>query len=250
MGKADDGRIPRVIGAGFGRTGTASLKRALEQLGFGPCHHMEEVVKHPAEVPTWEAAARGEPVDWKAFLRGWGSCVDFPSSFYYRQIAAAFPDAKVILTVRDPGAWYDSFRDTIHAMIAPFPNRLIGPWLPFIGGPFRVGGDRLLNQMFEGHFEDRAASMQMFRDHIEQVKREFPAERLLVYEVKEGWEPLCRFLGVDVPDVPFPRVNDAKEFQRRTSVVTAVSWMLLFTPLGPLAALSAWRSRPQKAKNR
>src|SRR2546423_1849791 len=121
---------PRVIGAGYGRTGTASLKRALEILGFGPCHHMEEVVKNPDEVPTWEAAGRGEAVDWATFLQGWGSTCDFPSSFYYAQLMEAFPDAKVILTKRDPDAWCDSFAATIYPMVTRFPKRVVFPWLP------------------------------------------------------------------------------------------------------------------------
>jgi hypothetical protein len=245
MGAATDDRTPRVVGAGFGRTGTASLKRALELLGFGPCHHMEEVIRHPAEVPTWEAAARGEPVDWRAFLRGWGSTVDFPSSYYYRDLAAAFPDAKVILTVRDPDAWYESFHGTIHPMLTRFPNQIVGPRLPFVSGPFRVSAHPRFRELHLNHFEDRERAIRAFREHNEEVKRVIPAERLLVYEVKEGWEPLCRFLGVPVPDVPFPRVNDTKEFQRRVTVVTIVSWVVLLLPLLLLVALAAWGILPR-----
>ena len=109
----------RVIGAGLGRTGTNSLKVALEQLGFGPCHHMEEVFKNPGQIPTWEAAANGKKIDWATFLRGWGSVVDFPAAFYYRELMEVFPDAKVLLSVRDPEGWYDSFNSTIHAMVKP-----------------------------------------------------------------------------------------------------------------------------------
>ncbi len=242
MAAARDGRTPRVIGAGFGRTGTSSLKRALEILGFGPCHHMEEVVFHPAEVPTWEAAARGQPVDWRTFLRGWGSTADFPSAFYWRELATAFPEAKVVLTVRDPEAWYDSFRDTIHALVTPFPNRLVAPWLPFVSGPFRVSGARMLDRLFHGRFADRAFATQVFRDHTAEVVRSIPSERLLVLEIKDGWGPLCSFLGVPVPDVAFPRVNDTRAFQRRTTVVTALSWALLPSPLGVLDFLSARNS--------
>jgi hypothetical protein len=230
----------RVIGAGFGRTGTASLKRALEILGFGPCHHMEEVVRDPRQVPTWERAARGEPVDWHAFLRGWGSAVDFPAAFYWRELAAAFPDAKVILTVRDPDAWYESFRDTIIALVSPFPNRVVLPFVPFLSGPFRVSGQPMLARLFPNGFSDRAEVTAVFRAHTAEVVRSLPPERLLVFEVKQGWGPLCAFLGVPVPDAPFPRVNDAAEFQRRTRVATALAWLLLPSPLG---AWAMWRSR-------
>src|SRR5690349_20477507 len=104
----------RVIGAGFGRTGTLTLKVALEQLGFGPCYHMAEVFSHPAHVSSWEAATRGEPVDWRALFAGWGATVDWPACSFYREILASHPDAKVILTVRDPGRLYSSCRDTIY----------------------------------------------------------------------------------------------------------------------------------------
>lgn len=235
---------PRVIGSGFGRTGTASLKRALEILGFGPCHHMEEVLRHPAEVPTWEAAARGEPVDWPRFLDGWGSAVDFPSAFYWRELAGAFPDAKVIHTVRDPSAWFDSYATTILPAVSQFPSRIVGPWLPFVSAPFRVASRALLERVFGPDLRDKANAMRVFEAHTEEVKRTIPADRLLVFDVREGWGPLCAFLGVPVPEEPFPRVNDAAEFQRRIRVANVASWMILFTPplFGALAAAS-WAQR-------
>ena len=203
---------PRVIGAGFGRTGTASLKRALEMLGFGPCHHMEEVVKHPAEVPTWERAARGEKVDWKTFMRGWGSCVDFPSSMYYGELMATFPEAKVVLTVRDADSWYTSMSETIVPYFRRFPNRIVVPHLPFIGSPVRaVGRSRIRTELID-RFGERDHVKKMFDDHTAEVKRVVPAERLLVFEVKEGWIPLCAFLGAPVPSEPFPRVNTTDDF--------------------------------------
>jgi hypothetical protein len=137
MSANDSSITPRVIGAGFGRTGTSSLKCALEMVGFGPCHHMEEVIKRPAEVKTWEAAARGEKVDWGKFLRGWGATIDFPSALYYRELMQAFPEAKVILTVRDPASWYASVSQTIVPAMTRFPNRFVAPFLPFMGAPAR-----------------------------------------------------------------------------------------------------------------
>jgi len=228
---------PRVIGAGYGRTGTASLKRALEILGFGPCHHMEEVVKHPDEVPTWEAAGRGETVDWATFLQGWGSTCDFPSSFYYAQLIAALPDAKVILTKRDPDAWYDSFAATIYPMVTRFPNRVVLPWLPYVKGAPR-STQAAFERLFQGRFEDRPFATQVYREHLAEVQTLVPRERLLVYEVSDGWGPLCAFLGVPVPDQPFPRVNDMKEFQRRTAAMTVVSSVVLALPVVAAAALA------------
>lgn len=230
----------RVIGAGFGRTGTASLKRALELLGFGPCHHMEEVVKSPADVPTWERASRGEKIDWKTFMSPWGSACDFPSSLYYRELVEAFPEGKVVLTVRDSGAWYASMRETIVPMFNRFPNSVVLPWLPFLGAPRRAMGATRLHDEVIARFADEAAVRKRFEDHIEEVKRVVPAERLLVFEVKDGWEPLCTFLGVPVPSEPFPRVNDTAEFKKRVVAATVISWIVLLTPIGLALAVLGW----------
>jgi hypothetical protein len=222
--------VPRVIGAGFGRTGTASLKRALETIGFGPCHHMEEVIKNPSEVPTWEAAARGEKIDWGTFFEGWGSCVDFPSAMYYRELMDAFPEAKVVLTVRDPEAWYASMRETIVPMMNRFPNRYVIPHLPYLSAPARSVGNTPMRREVIDRFAEREHVLKIFTDHIEEVKRVVPAERLLVFEAKQGYGPLCEFLGVPVPATPFPRVNDTAEFRRRVTVATVVSWAALLAP--------------------
>ena len=239
MPKAADGRIPRVIGAGMGRTGTASLKRALEEIGFGPCHHMEEVFGYPADVPVWEGALRGDPVDWRAFLAGWGSVVDIPGALHYRALMDALPEAKVILTVRDPEAWYKSFRETIHPLIFGFPTRFVGPWLPRLNGPFRVAGKDAFDRLFEGRFDDPAFMADWFVRYNEGVRAAVPADRLLVFDVRDGWEPLCAFLDAPTPTTPFPRVNDAAEFQRRTRMATAVCWAVLLAPPTAAAALAA-----------
>jgi hypothetical protein len=240
MAKANDERTPRVIGAGWGRTGTASLKLALEKLGFGPCHHMEEVLKFPPDVPTWVRAARGEKIDWKTFLRGWGATCDFPSALYYRELVDTFPDAKVVLTVRDPDGWYESMRTTIVPSIKRFPNRLIVKHLPYIGAPARVMNATPLKGTIMDRFDDKPAIVAQFTAHNEEVRRVVPPERLLVFDVKQGWGPLCAFLGVPVPDGDFPRVNDAKQFQSYTKRATIVSWVLLLLPIVALAGLLRW----------
>ena len=240
MAKADDGRTPRVIGAGWGRTGTASLKRALEQLGFGPCHHMEEVINGPEDVPTWVAAARGAKVDWATFMRGWGATCDFPSALYYGELAAAFPEAKVVLTVRDAEGWYESMRTTIVPSMKRFPNRFIVKHLPRVGAPAQVMNPSPLKARVMDRFEDKAAIVAEFEAHNEEVKRVIPPERLLVFDVKQGWEPLCKFLGVPVPEGPFPRVNDAKQFQGYTKRATIVSWAILLLAVGAVLGLLRW----------
>jgi hypothetical protein len=198
---------------------------------------MEEVIRHPEEVPTWEAAGRGAPVDWRTFLAPWGSAVDFPAAFYYAEIAAAFPEAGVILTIRDPGAWFDSFSTTIRPMMTGFPARVIVPLLPLIRNPRRVTRHPEMERLIR---LDREEAMAMFVAHGEAVKQRIPPERLLVFDVKEGWGPLCAFLGVPVPDEPFPRVNDALTFQRRTRAVQAISWVVLLAPVAVAAAMLGW----------
>jgi hypothetical protein len=230
----------RVIGAGMGRTGTASLKRALEHLGLGRCHHMEEVIKNPREVPTWQAAARGEHIDWASFMRPYGAACDFPSALYYRELMEAFPDAKVVLTVRDPDAWYESMRQTIIPSMTRFPARIVTPHLPYVSGPIRVMKPTRLREDIVERFEDREHIKRRFVEWNEEVKRTVPSDRLLVFEVKEGWKPLCDLLDVPVPDVPFPRVNDTAEFRRRVDIANAISWLVLLTP--PLAAALLVRS--------
>lgn len=231
---------PRVIGAGFGRTGTASLKRALESLGFGPCHHMEEVLKDSSQVPTWAAASRGEKVDWTTFMAKWGSCVDFPSALYYRELMDAFPDAKVILTIRDAESWYASMSATIVPMFNRFPNRIVMRFLPVLGNPIRSMGASHLRKDVIDRFSEKEHIKKVFEDHIDEVKRVVPADRLLVFSPKEGWAPLCAFLDVPVPDGPFPRVNDTAEFKRRVVGATAISWLVLLLPLWVALGLLRW----------
>lgn len=233
----------RVIGAGFGRTGTSSLKRALETLGYGPCHHMDEVFKHPADLATWERACRGEKIDWKTFMAPWGSACDFPSSLYYRELMEAFPDAKVVLTVRDSGSWYASMRETIVPMFRRFPNRVVIPHLPVLSSPSRVMGGSELRRRIIDRFDDEAHVRKEFEAHIAEVERVVPPERLLVLDVKQGWAPLCSFLGVPIPSEPFPRVNDTAEFKRRVTAATVISWVVLLAPISVVLSLLGWALR-------
>jgi hypothetical protein len=196
----------KVIGAGVGRTGTYSLKLAINRLGLGPCHHMEEVLHNrPVQLPLWEAAASGQP-DWDAIYDGYESAVDWPTAAFFRELSAAYPQAKFVLTHRSPESWAASFSETIYKLLAgrdqaPEDMR---PWL-----------DMATNVIDQSGFPaglDVAGLMAGFTAHNEAVQEVIPADRLLVYQVKEGWEPLCEFLGVPVPDEPFPRTNDRSEF--------------------------------------
>lgn len=196
-----------VIGAGFGRMGTLSLKLALEQLGFAPCHHMTEVFANPHQAPQWYAAARGEAVDWDALLKGYKALVDWPGCHFWRELTAHFPDAKVILSTRDHERWYESMTNTIF--------RAVGSELP-PEGPARevlqMASYVVRDRTFGGNL-DKAHVLDVLARHEAEVKRAIPARRLLVFNVSEGWDPLCRFLGVPVPETPFPRTNSTEEFQ-------------------------------------
>lgn len=194
-----------VIGAGFGRTGTLSLKAALEKLGFGPCYHMVDVFQNPDHVPHWDAAARGETVDWDALLEDYRSTANWPGCTFYREFAERWPEAKVVLGVRDPGSWYESVDRTIFRVIK---QKVENPQ------PWRALHERLIWQgTFGGRFADKAHAIAVFERHFEEVKTTLAADRLLVFDVKEGWKPLCDFLGVTEPVGPFPHFNDRESFE-------------------------------------
>lgn len=201
----------KVVGAGFGRTGTNSLKLALEQLGFGPCHHMFEVRDNPRQLPFWQAAARGEAMDWDAVFAEYNACVDWPSARYWREIAEHFADAKVLLSVRSPESWFKSVHSTI------FPSMM-----KRAADPPSVHKDRrdmayeiVVNQTFDGRLEDKTHALAVYEAHIAEVQRTIAPERLLTFDVSEGWGPLCAFLDVPVPNEPFPRTNSTEEFQKK-----------------------------------
>lgn len=222
----------RVIGAGFGRTGTTSLKAALETLGFGPCYHMIEVFEHPEHAESWEAARRGEPVDWEGLLGGYDAAVDWPACAFYEGLMEEYPDAKVLLSVRDPDRWYESTRNTIYelskiSVISPLSRptfRLLGLFVPAVGKISRMNKRLIWDDTFDGRFEDGERAKAVFERHNAEVKRRVPPEKLLVYEVKEGWGPLCDFLGVEPPDESFPRLNDTAEMRRWVWMLRAISF--------------------------
>ena len=194
----------QVIGSGFGRTGTMSLKLALEQLGFGPCYHMVEVFKNPQAAGWWADAADGQP-DWAKIFAGYNSTVDWPNATFYAELAQAYPDAKVVHTERDPEAWFRSTQATI------FRDDTAGA----DSGPFAGMFAKVIRRLFDDNMHDHDHVIDVYQRHNAQVRATIPAERLLVYEVAQGWEPLCAFLGVPVPDSPMPKVNSTEEFVGR-----------------------------------
>ncbi len=194
----------KVIGAGFGRTGTASLKLALEKLLGGACYHMSEVLGHAGHVDLWLDAARGKP-DWDAIFADYVATVDFPASNYWRELAAAYPAAKIVLSVRSAESWATSTQETI------FSKTLQGlyagtKW----GGMLKA----TIDDHVGGDINDRAAIINAFNAHNAAVQDAFGPDRLLVFQAKDGWAPLANFLGVPVPDEPYPHINSKEEFDQ------------------------------------
>jgi hypothetical protein len=193
----------RVVGAGLGRTGTTSLKAALEQLLAGPCHHMFEVAMNPDQVPRWAAAARGEAVDWDDLLAGYEAVVDWPGVAFWRELIDQYPDALVLLSVRDPESWYQSASSTIfriHDMEAREEN----PFTDFVL--------TLFENRFTTDLDDQDAVLARFEAHYAAVRATVPAERLLEWSPADGWAPICERLGLPVPAEPFPRLNTREDW--------------------------------------
>jgi len=214
LGSANKGKGLKIIGAGFGRTGTMSLKAALEELGFSPCYHMIEVFERPADAVLWEAAGTGSPIDWKALFADYQATVDWPSCAFYKELMQIYPDAKVLLTVRNPESWYESAMSTIFQMRRQSPiSEQMRARMPDMEQFGRMINAIIRDRTFGGNYEDKDHAIAVFEQHIAEVQQRVPREKLLVYEVKEGWEPLCTFLEVEIPKgKPFPHLNDRDSF--------------------------------------
>ena len=200
----------KLIGAGFGRTGTMSLKAALEKIGYGPCYHMIEVFGNHKFPGYWARIARGEKPNWDEIFNGFVSTVDWPACTYWRELADHYTDAKVLLTVRDPERWFESTQNTIFSKFHHDSFYAEGA-----DPDQRAMVEVLYDKTFQRRQNDHDHVISVYNAHNEEVKRTIPADRLLVYEVKEGWEPLCNFLGVPVPAEPFPRINTSEDWLAR-----------------------------------
>ena len=203
----------QVIGAGFGRTGTLSLKQALEDLGFGPCYHMQEVGRRPSHVRLWLEYAETGNARWDELFESFESGVDYPVANVWVELADHYPDARVILTVRDPERWWESTNSTIYGFRTAF-----APWflaaVPYLDRFVDMVEKYVWEGLFDGRFTDRDHAISVFNDHADLVRSTCSSERLLEFEVAQGWEPLCAFLDVPVPDKPFPHLNDTDETRR------------------------------------
>ncbi len=189
-----------VIGAGFGRTGTESMKLALEALGKGPCHHMKEVLVDSEQIALWRSAAQGDVPEWEEAFAGYNSAVDWPTAYFWRELSEYYPDAKVLLTVRSADSWYESMTNTIFKTLKASTD------------PASIGLKLIGEGVFGGRLDDRAHAIAVYEKNIADVQAAFTQERLLTYHLGEGWEPLCQFLGEPVPNIPFPRSNPREQF--------------------------------------
>lgn len=219
-----------VIGAGFGRTGTLSLKRALEELGFGPCHHWVEINRRPGLARRWlralRAHAREEPVSWDALYAGYRSTTDWPGCSLTLELLAHAPTARVILTTREPASWYES----VSATLLPLYEAL--PWWSWLVP--RIGAIRALSEQaiwgpqgtFGDRFRDRDHALAVLAAHEEAIRSAVPPEQLLEYDITQGWEPLCRFLECPVPETPFPRTHERAQIRRWTGILRILTRVL------------------------
>merc|ERR1712013_817051 len=241
-----------VIGAGLSRTGTLSTKAALEQLLCGPCYHgSTPLVERPDHAHLWMYALDTGTlnINWaKQKLIGYKSGVDFPMAGWYKKFMVAYPDARVILTVRDPKKWYKSDCFIMHILSTLAFNWPYSWFFSFSGsqfireyvqkacGGFYDGKGKLppgINgKMNEALNKGEQAAVKFFKEHIAEVCFQVPADKLLVFDVKEGWEPLCKFLDVPVPDTPFPNINNSTEVRRVFNTMKAVAWLAILGVLG------------------
>ena len=226
----------KVIGAGMPRTGTLTQKVALEMLGFGPCYHMVTVLSDLDQASLWERALDGEQ-PWEELFAGFGATVDWPGGFFYRELAERYPDAKVVLSVRDAAAWERSVRQTVWSVrhgeslirLLSSAQACVDPrWAGFLNMIDRLLWEGRGTFATDGADADRMIAR--MERHNAEVREAVAPERLLTWNVAEGWEPLCEFLEVPVPAAPFPRVNDRREFLNR--IID-----------GSLGALTPWRSQ-------
>jgi len=218
----------KVIGAGFGRTGTSSTQVALAQLGF-PCYHMREILANPANkshLDFWGRVARSPPgtrQDWSQLFEQYAATVDFPAASVWKELSEAYPDAKILLTLHPggPEAWYESAMETIYRGEIMWEWKVFARLVPRVHR-FRDMTHRLVWQRsLQGAMPDRARAVARYNAHVEEVRATVPPDRLLVYTVTEGWAPLCAFLGVTPPDIPFPDLNDRASFKRLHTTVRA-----------------------------
>ena len=196
----------KVVGAGLGRTGTHSLKLGLEQLLGGPCYHMIELFPRPQHLPLWHRAINGQEIDWDELFRGFVATVDWPGAAVWKELHRAYPDAFVLLSVREtPEAWWESFSSTILEVMQRDPTPEMADW-------FAMATD-MIGRRFSPTYADRDSALAAYAAHNQAVRDAVPAARLIEWQPADGWGPICSGLGMPVPEPPFPHVNTTDEFR-------------------------------------
>jgi hypothetical protein len=198
----------RIVGAGLGRTGTLSLKLALEKLLGAPCYHMVEVFARPGHIAAWHEAAQGGATDWHRLFRGYAAVVDWPACSFYRELMDVFPDAVVLLSTRDAQSWWRS----AHATIFPSIRNAPPEWRAMVLGIFA--------SRFTDALEDRDACIAAYERHNAEVRRVVPPGRLVEWTAADGWAPVCKALSLPVPAEPFPHANSTEDFLARIEAMS------------------------------
>lgn len=198
----------RVIGSGFGRTGTMTMKDALGILGLGPTHHMTEVFANPHQVASWQTALAGDDPDWAAIYDGYLSQVDWPGALFWHEASIAFPDARVIHTERPEEVWWASFAKTIGKLLTVYETMPLPPHILEMFSQVHAGFD----QRYGADLSAKESAIAAYRRNNERVRELIPADRLLVFDVAEGWPKLCQFLELPVPATPFPHLHQRADF--------------------------------------
>ena len=214
-----------VIGTGLSRTGTTTLRKVLEELGFGPCYNSTELFVRPRGIEFWEALEKGEEVDFEDFFSGYNAIIGFPGYIFHQQLKDRYPEAKIILSYRDPEVWYDDISKTVFESASSHVNkayaaeaRAIDPYVGDCIERIHALQLRILEEnYFEGRFAERDFAVKRYVEWNESIKDIYPEDELLVYQVTEGWEPVCEFLGVPVPDQEFPHLNHPTTFHNRST---------------------------------
>jgi hypothetical protein len=220
----------KIIGTGLSRTGTMSLKDALETLTGEPCYHMHELFRNPERLPLWEEAEEKQQTDWDALFEGYGSAVDLPTTKYYAQLLEKYPDAKFVHTERDADSWYESAAGTIFAPALPMIRELRKALDSTDGSTnwdrlraIRFSGQSVREELFRGQTMDKSSAINIYKEHNKNVIATIPSDRILVFKIADGWEPLCDFLEVEIPREPFPHNNKRESFAESMERVVRMS---------------------------
>tara|TARA_R110002020_G_scaffold20952_2_gene70835 strand:- start:1917 stop:2657 length:741 start_codon:yes stop_codon:yes gene_type:complete len=223
-----------IIGAGFGRTGTLSTFTALKELGF-PCYHMTEVLlnkENKSHIDFWNKVANspaGEQHNWEVVFKNYTAAVDNPACCVWKELTKAYPEAKVLLTIhpKGPEAWYESTISTIYFTERMWQFKVMQAFIPFMTKFGNMSKKLVWNRSHAGTMSDKNAAIAHYNQHIENLKASVTPEKLLIFNVKDGWEPLCRFLNKPIPDLPFPNVNDRAEIKKTLAGLTRGAYVIV-----------------------